>query len=259
MEIIALLNQKGGVGKTTTAVSMAARLNELGKKTLLVDMDPQCNATDTYRGVSENVNTLYDVLVDGGNIVDSIQHADAGDLVAGDRLLGEAEAKISGIGRENRLKVALDSIKNQYEYVILDCPPNLGILTSNALLCANKVIIPIEANRYALMGLSLLGTTIANVKTYTNNTGIMIDGILFVKAALRTVLAKDVATMLPEVCKQLNTKAYTTNIRNAESVKKSQGARMNIFEYEKTGVDKLIKGPADDYRNFVDEFLGGHK
>lgn len=257
MKIIAVLNQKGGVGKTSTATSMAARLNELGHRTLLIDMDPQCNATDTFRGVSKDVNTLYDILVDGEPTKISIQKTDSGDLIAGDPLLNEAEAKIVGIGRENRLKVALEEIEKDYEFAVIDCPPNLGILTSNALLAANKIIIPLTAERYALQGLSDLDKTIKTVVKLTNNKSLVIDGLLLVRVDARQQLAKEVLDMIPSLCEHLGTKCYKTNIRNAVAVQKAQANRMTIFEFEKQKHAYNAKEVASDYRAFVDEFLEG--
>ncbi len=258
MEVISIVNQKGGVGKTTTATCLATRLNQLGKKTLIVDMDPQCNATDTYRAQSVDVNTIYDVLVDGGKLSDSIQHADQGDIVAGDKLLVEAEAKIVGLGRESLLATALEEIEEDYDYVVLDCPPNFGILSNNALLASNKVIVPVTASRFAIMGLADINKTIQQVKKFTQNKTIKISGLLLVRVNKNQTLTKDFIDQMPELCMQLNTKFYNTKIRNTVSVEKSQMNRVNLFEWEKIAKGHELEraiGIASDYRDFVDEFI----
>lgn len=258
MEVISIVNQKGGVGKTTTATCLAVRLNQLGKKTLLIDTDPQCNATDTYRAKSVDVNTLYDVLVDGGKLSDSIQHTDQGDIVAADRLLIEAEAKIVGIGRESLLTIALEEVKEDYDYVVIDCPPNFGILSNNALLASNKVIVPVTASRFAIMGLADINKTIQQVRKFTQNKSIKISGLLLVRVNKNQTLTKDFIDQMPDVCTQLNTKFYKTKIRNAVSVEKSQMNRVNLFEWEKMAKGHELDGAigiASDYREFVDEFI----
>ena len=258
MEVISIVNQKGGVGKTTTATCLAVRLNQLGKKALLIDLDPQCNATDTYRAKSVDVNTIYDVLVDGNKLSDSIQHADQGDIVAGDKLLVEAEAKIVGLGRENFLTLALEEIKDNYDYVVLDCPPNFGILSSNALLASNKVIVPVTASRFAIMGLADINKTIMQVRKFTQNKTIKISGLLLVKVNKNQTLTKDFIDQMPEICVKLNTKFYNTKIRNAVSVEKSQMNRVNLYEWEKMAKGYELEGAvgiASDYREFVDEFI----
>ena len=137
-KIIAVTNQKGGVGKTTTATALATGLTRDGYKSLLMDLDPQCNSTDTFRAIIHDQATLFDVLVDRYPISQSIQHTEIGDIVAGDPLLEDAEQKIAEQGREYRLSEALDGLEENYDFIILDTPPNLGILLTNALTAADS-------------------------------------------------------------------------------------------------------------------------
>ena len=163
-KVIAVTNQKGGVGKTTTAMALATGLTREGYKVAMGDMDPQCNTTDTYRAIIHNQATLYDVLVAGDDIVEAIQHTDIGDIIAGDPLLADAEQKLSQQGREYRLKEALEPIMDQYDFIILDTPPNLGILLTNALTAADSCIIPITTERYSFQGLEELSNSIKRVR-----------------------------------------------------------------------------------------------
>ena len=140
-KVIAITNQKGGIGKTTTATTLATGLTREGYKALLLDMDPQCNSTDTFRALVYNQATLYDVLIKEDDINEAIQHTEIGDIVAGDPLLAQAEKTLSNLGRELRLKEALEKLKTEYDFIIIDTPPHLGVLLANALSAANSCII----------------------------------------------------------------------------------------------------------------------
>ena len=166
MKIIAIANQKGGVGKTTTSVNMATVLSKLGKKTLLIDTDQQTNSTDTYRATYEGEATLYDCWLaeEKENILDCIQHTEIGDIVPGDPLLRGAETQIARdpVAGLTSFKKMLAPLKD-YDYVLVDCPPSLGALLQAILIAADEVIIPVTADRYALQGLSQIWETIQNV------------------------------------------------------------------------------------------------
>lgn len=247
MKVIAVTNQKGGVGKTTTATALATGLNREGYKTLLIDTDPQCNSTDTFRAIVHGQATLYDVLVKRDPIEEAIQHTEIGDIVAGDPLLADAEQKISEQGREYRLKEAMESLPD-YDFVIVDTPPNLSILLTNALTAADSVIIPITPERYSFQGLGDLDKSIARVRKYSNRD-LEIDGLLLVKNNPRRVLAKDAMEALPEICESLDTKCFNTYIREAEDVRKAQERRVSLFTWAPDST------AAQDYEAFIDEYI----
>ncbi len=247
-KVIAITNQKGGVGKTTTATALATGLKREGYKSLILDCDPQCNSTDTYRALVNGQATLYDVLVAGDPIQEAIQHTEIGDIVAGDPLLADAEQKISEQGREYRLKEALEGLPDDYDFIIIDTPPNLGVLLTNGLTAANSCIIPITPERFSFQGLSELNKSIARVRKYSN-PNLEIDGLLLVKYDPRRVLAKEAMKSLPEICKSLNTKCFTTFIRETEEVRKAQERRISLFAWAPDST------AAQDYEAFIDEYL----
>lgn len=250
-KVIAVTNQKGGVGKTTTATALATGLTREGYKTLLGDMDPQCNSTDTYRAIVHDQATLFDVLVKGEPILEAIQHTEIGDILAGDPLLNDAEKMLSEQGREYRLKEAMEALnqmEDPYDFVILDTPPDLGILLTNALTAAHSCIIPITPDRYALQGLSQLDESIARVRKYSN-PDLEIDGLLIVMNEARTKLAREVQEMLPEVCEQLGTDYFKTAIRKTTSVKEAQKRRVSLFTWAPDCT------AAQDYEAFIDEYM----
>lgn len=257
--ILTVINQKGGVGKTTTAICLATGLAEHHKHTLLVDTDPQCNATDTYRAQTDDIYTLYDLIADKGDLrsnlsraADAIQHTDVGDIIAGDPLLKSVESQIQGPVRENRLKRALSHIATDYDYIIIDTPPQAGLLQNNALAAADACIVPITPDRYALAGLSDMHRAISEIRDSGLNDTLVIAGLLLVRVDPRQHLVKDAIAGLPLICEQLGTKLYRSQIRDTVAVRKSQAAKMSLYAYEREN------GPitaSQDYHAFVEEVL----
>lgn len=245
-EIIAIANQKGGIGKTTTALALADMLNMSGKKTLYVDLDPQCNGTHNYRAKVDGVGTLYDLLINGDT--DCIQTTDRGDIIAGDPLLKDAGKMIDGASANFRLKKGLETIKSDYLYVILDTPPALSILLTNALTAADRVIIPLITDLFGLQGLTQLHDTIAEVIEFTNPK-LTVDGLLLVKYNERTNLTKEISEYLPQYTKLMNTKIYETKIRESVKTQEAQTARESLFTWAPTSTT------ASDYRNLLQEVI----
>jgi len=251
--VIAITNQKGGVAKTTTAVCLASGLNERGKKSLLIATDPQYNATDTYRAQVNNVATLYDVMIDGLDAREAIQHTDAGDIIAGDPQLNAAAKKLpDGFKKYFVLSKAIEPLKEIYDYIILDTPPQIGDWLYNALVASDSCIVPVSPDRYAFQGLNDLADTINDIKT--QKPDFRISGLLLVRTNSQRSLAKETLDSIPQVCKALDTKCYKTKIRDAEVVKKSQANRMTLFQWEKEVHRRQLV--ATDYRNFIDEVMG---
>ena len=192
--ILSLVNQKGGVGKTTTAVSLTAALTQLGKKVLLCDFDPQANATSGL-GVdkSEVEYSVYDVVINGVEAKKAVIETPYGDLLAsGADLAGAGIELVSLDRREFRLKDALEPLKSEYDYILIDCPPSLELLTLNALCAADQVLIPVQCEYYALEGLSDLMSTLRAVKrAYRSDIGIF--GLVLTMYDGRTNLSLQVA------------------------------------------------------------------
>jgi chromosome partitioning protein len=190
--VIVLANQKGGVAKTTTTINLGACLAELGKKVLIVDNDPQGNATSGLGIDRYNLSQcLYNVLIDGEPIEDIIQPCETSGLfiaTATIQLAGAEIELVSAISREHKLKRALDSIKNDYDFILVDCPPSLGLLTINALTAADKILIPIQCEYYALEGLTLLMNTVTLVQKHLNPE-LEILGVLLTMFDARTNLS----------------------------------------------------------------------
>lgn len=219
--IIAIVNQKGGVGKTTTAINLSAALTLLGNKVLLIDSDPQGNAS-TGLGIPNSARdvTIYDVLVEGLSIADaSIKTTVPGlTLVASHIDLSSAELEIgTASGRTTRLKEALDAIEISYDYILIDCPPSLNLLTVNALAAASSVIVPLQCEFYALEGLSQLLKTVEMAKANINPS-LVIDGVMLTMYDARNRLSGQVAQ---DVRTHLGRAVFNTviprNVRIAEA------------------------------------------
>ena len=218
-KIIAITNQKGGVGKTTTCINLCCALTQAGKKVLLCDMDPQGNCTSGM-GIDKNrvKYSIYNVLIEGISVNEAIVSTKYGDVLPSNKILAGAGVEL--VSMENRefiLKKALNAIKNEYDYIYIDCPPSLEMLTLNALCACDSVFIPVQCEYFALEGLSDLMTTIKMVKKRLN-TKIEVEGVLLTMYDSRTNFSAQVAS---EVKKYFKNKVYNVviprNIRLSEA------------------------------------------
>lgn len=231
-KIIAITNQKGGVGKTTTSVNLGACLAYIGKRVLLVDIDPQGNATSGLGIEKADVEQcVYDILVDDADVIDIIKATTVENLdviPATIQLAGAEIELVPTISREVRLKRALEAVKQNYDYIIIDCPPSLGLLTINALTASDSVVIPVQCEYYALEGLSQLLNTVRLVQKHLN-TDLMIEGVLLTMLDARTNLGIQV---IEEVKKYFRDKVYKTviprNVRLSEAP--SHGKPIILYE-----------------------------
>lgn len=249
--VIAIANQKGGVGKTTTAVNLAACLAQLGKKILLVDVDPQGNATGGL-GIDKRrcEKTVYDCLVNSAPMEEVIVPTSYENLYvcpSNIDLSGAELELISVIGRENQLKNAINPVRDDFDFIFIDTPPSLGLITVNTLNAADSVLIPIQCEFYALEGVSQLTNTIRKVKNALNPS-ITIEGILLTMYDSRTNLAIQVAD---EVKKFFPNKVYKTIIPRNVRLSEAPGFGQPVLYY-----DGASKG-AESYDKLAKEFLGG--
>lgn len=245
--ILSMVNQKGGVGKTTTAVSLTAALTQKGKKVLLCDFDPQANATSGLGVEKSDVKySVYDVVIGGVTAKDAIVHTKFGDLLpSGPDLAGAGIELVSLDRREFRLKDALDPLKQTYDFILIDCPPSLELLTLNALCAADQVLVPVQCEYYALEGLSDLMTTLRAVKrAYRPNIGIF--GLVLTMYDGRTNLSVQVAQ---EVRRHFPGKVFSTVIPRNVRLSEAPSHGLPITAY-----DRLSRG-AESYLNLADEVL----
>ena len=247
MKTYAIINQKGGVGKSTTALSLGAGLILNGYSVLYVDIDAQGNLSYTIQANTQGNNAMG-VLQKPETAVTEIQHTEQGDIIASTPSLAGADAIITEIRKEYRLKKALDSLEGLYDYCIVDTPPALGILNINALTACDGVIIPSQADIYSLQGISQLNVTIQAVKKYCNPS-LSIMGIVLTRYNGRSIIRREVAEMLEQTAQSLNTKLYKAKIRECTAMVEAQAKKQNIFKYAPKS------NAAADYKAFVDEIL----
>lgn len=258
--ILSCINQKGGVGKTTSVANLGAELARLGKKVLLIDIDPQANLTSGLQGINshlkvvrddkgeEEVATIYDVLLRRKQVSECFVTTELDRLFivpASIALAGAEVELVSALSRESILRQALDKVKDQYDFIIMDCPPSLGLLTINALVASDKVIIPVQCEYYALEGLSQLMNTIRLIKSNINYD-LEVGGVILTMFDSRTKLSKEVAE---EVSKFFGHLVFDTivprNIRLTEAP--SHGKPVNLYDPGSTG--------ARAYAQLAQEFI----
>ncbi len=247
--IIAIANQKGGVGKTTTAINLSACLAEKGKKVLAIDLDPQGNMTSGL-GVDKNEleYTVYELMLDECSINESIQNTVVNNLkiIASNVNLAGAEIELLGINdKEYILKTAVDYIRDDYDFIVIDCPPSLNMLTVNGMTTADTILVPIQCEYYALEGLSQLIHTI-NLVQERLNPKLKIEGAVFTMYDVRTNLSNQVVDTVKE---NLDATIYQTmiprNIRLAEAP--SYGIPINLYDTKSAG--------AESYRKLAQEIM----
>lgn len=248
MKTIAIANRKGGVGKSTTAAALISGLTLTGFKTLGVDLDAQRNLTSTMNAL-DGAKTVLGVLTGEVDAREAIRHTEDGDIIPASKGLAGADTTIKDTGKEYRLREALEPLRGEYDYIILDCPPALGILTVNALTAADSVIIPAQADIYSLEGIEDLQEAVEPVRKYCN-ASLAIEGILLTRYSNRAVLSRDVMTLAERLAERLGTKVFNTSIREAIAVKEAQISRQSLFKYApKANV-------TEDYKRFIEELTG---
>ena len=247
-KIVSIANQKGGVGKTTTSINLSTILAKKGKKVLMIDADPQGNASSGVGVDKEVEESVYDILIGDTEIKDVVIKTNIKNLYvcpSNINLAGAEVELVSVMSREYRLKEKVDEVKDEYDYIIIDCPPSLGLITLNAFTASDSVLIPVQCEYYALEGLGQLINTINLVKKHLNKN-IDIEGALLTMYDARTNLSNQV---VKEVKKYFNDKVYKNVIPRNVKLSEAPSYGMPISIY-----DPRSKG-AKSYEKFVKEFM----
>lgn len=251
MNTIAVINQKGGVGKSTTAQQMGAWLTRHDRRVLLVDIDPQRNLS-YMAGADGDGLTVVDVLTEKASASEAVQKFSVCDVIPASASLVNASFDLTGNGKEYRLKRALDSLSDQYDDIIIDTPPALSILTVNALTAADQVIIPAQADPLSLQGIADLKGTIEATQAHSN-TDLKIAGILITRYNRRTRLSRVLLESFNKAAKVMATKVFKTKIRECTALKEAATVREDIFTY------KPRSNAAKDYNAFMTELVNSQK
>ena len=247
---IAVVNQKGGVGKTTTCVNLAAALTELGRRVLVCDFDPQANTTSGF-GVDKTAASpsIYEVLIDGADCAKAIVPTRWADVIPSNKALAGATVEMIGIDRrEYLLRDALAPFRESYDYIFVDCPPSLELLTLNALCAADTILVPVQCEYYALEGLSDLLATVRLVKRGLNPK-LAMEGVLLTMFDSRTNLSLQVAE---EVKRHFPGQVYATVIPRNVRLSEAPSHGMPVLDY-----DSLSRG-AEAYRSLAEEIAAKH-
>jgi chromosome partitioning protein len=242
---MSITNQKGGVAKTTTAHALGAGLRRRGHTVLLVDLDPQANLSYAV-GVKDVSAGVLEVLTERIPPKEAIYHSEQGDIIPAASSLAAADKTLKETGKEFKLREALEQIESGYDYIVIDTPPSLGILTVNALTAADTVIIPAQADDFSLQGISELYGTICTIRRYTNPK-LKISGVLLTRHNARSVISRDMTEAMKQTAESIGAKLYNTCIRECTALKEAQAMQRDIYDYAPKS------NAATDYAAFVDE------
>ena len=248
---IVIANQKGGVAKTTTAVNIADALIYMNYKVLLIDLDPQSNSTSVFKGdaTGNEGKTVLDVVLEKEKIKNCIEHTDFGDRVCGSRDLSNWDGQlITAPGGTKRIKKALKTIDKDYDFIIMDTPPNVGAFMRNALFAADGIVTPLQAKRFALDGLSDFLDTVSELKE-DGNEDLQILGVLLTMYDQRNKQDREVIEALPDIGKQLNINVFRTVIRTCQDIENAIAESKSLFR------TKESSNGANDYADLVIEIL----
>lgn len=241
---IAIAQQKGGTGKTTTAAAIGAGLARRGAKILFVDLDPQANLTFIAKAQQDGLTAL-DVLA-GARATEAIQHTKTADVIAATPNLAGTDGRLTGNDRAYRLKQALEDVKWQYDYIVIDTPPALGLLTINAFTAADTVIIPCLADVFSIQATAGIASTLKAIQGKTN-TKLKVAGILVTKYNPRQIITRDTVTLLEKSAAAIGTKVFKTKIRDSVAVREAQISQTDLFSYAPKSTSAL------DYAALLDE------
>ena len=247
MKVLSVINQKGGVAKSTTASALANGLQDKGYKVLAIDLDGQRNLTYSM-GLEEEGPSALELLTGQATALECISKTTQTDLIGGSPNLYNISETLQGVGVEHKLKEALEPLEGLYDYIIIDTPPSLSVLTINALTASHYAIIPAQADIYSMQGIGQLAETIQVVQKYTNPS-LVILGIVLTRHNPRTILSKDLEEMIEETANSLGTIKFNTFIRENVAVKEAQAMRASLFTYA------LKSNAGIDYKAFLEEVL----
>ena len=251
MKTLSAINHKGGTAKTTTNLALGAYLTGKGKKVLYVDLDPQQNLCKTL-GADLSLPTSLEVLVGDVTISEAIQKVGKYAVVPSSKRAGKVDQLIDDVGRDYRLKNALDEVSSSYDYAIIDTPPALGTLVINCLTACDGIVIPAQADIYSVDGLEDLASTIASVRKYTN-PDLKVLGILLTRYSPRTNISQVIYEMASQRAEEFGTKVFKSTIREAVAIREAQAVGQDIFSY--AGKSKV----ASDYEEFAKEAMKAMK
>lgn len=245
--IITFTNQKGGVGKTTLAMNIGVRLKMTGARVLLVDLDSQCSLTYAM-GVDAPEVTVMDVLMHRADAMQAVVHAEECDLICASPQLSVADVAFTEIGKEYLLREALEPLQTSYDFIILDSPPTLGVITINILTAADGVMIPALADIFSLQGIGQLYSTIETVRKYCNPK-LKVMGIILSRHSDRLVVSRELRSAMQQTASQIGSVLYDAAVRESVAVREAEVKRQSIFRYTRNSKQ------AQDYEQIVEEFL----
>lgn len=251
-EVYTVANRRGGVGKTATAHALGAGLTKRGYRVLYIDLDSQCNLSYDLGIQGELQYSSLDVLEGRATASEAILETEGGEIIPASPELATADRIIDGVGKEYRLKEALEPIARNYDYIIIDTPPALGVLTVNALTASSRVIIPAQAEIHSLQGIDQLYGTIEAVKHFTNKK-LKIEGILLTRYIARSIISRDMKDNLEALAKEIGSKTFATPIRECSAIKEAQATQTDIYSYAPRS------NASKDYEALVEEIINNRR